>query len=126
MSCTIKFCYKDFCVVIIRFAQSEFAQAIGYKGDVSSMNLNRLSAEPASKISPSKPDVPPTAQISAEVGVGDKRATNIFQIDYDNVKGAYVWHDTQAAESWFVEVNKRFGNLADVSGAFTFEGFDQY
>ncbi|MDN5864611.1 MAG: hypothetical protein L0I62_05280 [Gammaproteobacteria bacterium] len=133
MSCTVKICFKDWCIVIIhsevaeqQFADTGFAKSIGYDGDASDMYLADMSAEPLSKAGTLAKNVPDTAQVNAELGIKDKRFTNDFQIDYDRDKEAYVWHEADATKSWFVGIQEKMTGLADSSVTFTFEGFEKY
>lgn len=133
MSCTVKICYKDWCLVLIHsktketeFTNTEFAKSIGYDGNLSAMTLTGLTAEPETKSGAPAKDVPATAQIATEIGVNNKRFTNSFQINYDKSKRAYVWSDSSKIKLWFVETNQKAGSLANSSVTATFEGFDQY
>lgn len=126
MSCVIKICYKDYCIVFQFFAQSKFAKSIGYDGNVNSIDLTGLSAEPEFKAGAPSEEVPSTAQLATEIGVASDRFTSGFQIDYDSSMKAYVFQDASAVKSWFINVSDQTGGLSDASGALSFEGFDKY
>ncbi|MGH8271308.1 MAG: hypothetical protein ACRESG_03155 [Gammaproteobacteria bacterium] len=131
MTCTVKICVGKFCLVIIHsnvadFEQTEFAKSIGYDGNVSSMNLAGLSAEPElGSGSPAK-DIPSKAEATIDIGASGKFFSKTFQIDYDKSKLAYVWDDAKSVKSWFVESGKEAGNLQNASVTTYLEGFEEF
>lgn len=131
MTCTVKICYGKWCLVIIHsnvkeFEQTEFAKSIGYDGDVGSMDLAGLSAEPETSSGAPAKNAPAKAKLTIDIGASSKYFTETFEIVYDKSKLAYTWGNADAVKSWFLKVGMEADNLENSSVTSYLEGFDNF